>query len=53
MGVPQRYVVHTRYSLGEEIERSLLTQRTIVRLPILPRSVVAIDRIQGAANLLF
>jgi arsenite-transporting ATPase len=53
MGVPQRYVVHNRYSLGEEIDRSLLTERTIVRLPILPRSVVAIDRIQGAANLLF
>ncbi|GET42214.1 ATPase GET3 [Microseira wollei NIES-4236] len=41
IGVPQRYVVHNRYSMGEEIERNLLAEKTIIR------------RIKGAANLCF
>ena len=53
MGVSQRYVVHNRYSSNEEVDGGLFTEQTIVRLPSLPRSVEAIDRIKGAANLLF
>lgn len=53
MGVSQRYVVHNRYSPNEEIDPGLFAEQTIVRLPSLPRSVEPIDRIKGAANLLF
>lgn len=53
MEVPQRYVVHNRYLEGSEIDSSLFADKTIVRLPILPRSVEAIERIKGAASLLF
>lgn len=53
MEVPQRYVVHNRYFGGKEIDANLFADKTIVRLPILPRSVEAIERIKGAANLLF
>lgn len=53
MGVPQRYVVHNRYSGDGEIDGSLFAEQTIVRLPILPRSVEPLERIKGAAQLLF
>ena len=53
MGVPQRYVVHNRYRMGEEIDPNLFAEKHMIRLPILPRSVAAIDRIKGAANLCF
>ena len=53
MGVSQRYVVHNRYIPDGEIHPRLFAEQTIVRLPSLPRSVPPIDRIKGAANLLF
>jgi arsenite-transporting ATPase len=53
MEVPQRYVVHNRYRLGGEIEGGLFPAQTVIRLPVLPRSVSALERIQGAADLLF
>ncbi|MBD2181916.1 ArsA family ATPase [Planktothrix sp. FACHB-1355] len=51
--VPQRYVVHNRYIPDVEIDSDLFPGQTIIRLPILPRSVEAIARIEGAAKLLF
>ena len=46
-------MVQNRYTQDVEIESSLFSQQTIIRLPKLPRSVEPIARIQGAANLLF
>jgi arsenite-transporting ATPase len=46
-------VVHNRYRLGGEIEGRLFPEQTVIRLPVLPRSVSALERIQGAADLLF
>ena len=53
IGIQQRYVVQNRYTQDVEIESSLFSQQTIIRLPKLPRSVEPMARIQGAANLLF
>ncbi len=53
MGVSQRSVVHNRFSQEQEIDQGLFEGKSIIRLPILPRSVEALDRIKGAADLLF
>ncbi len=53
MGIEQRYIVQNRYHQQIEVNASLFPQQTIVRLPALPRSVEAIARVEGAANLLF
>lgn len=53
MGVHQRYVVHNRYSQDRSLDTGLFADQTIIRLPILPRSVKPLDRIKGAASLLF
>jgi arsenite-transporting ATPase len=53
MGVPQRYIVHNRYSQDSSLDANLFADQTIIHLPILPRSVEPLDRIKGAANLLF
>ncbi|BAB73943.1 ArsA family ATPase [Anabaena sp. FACHB-709] len=53
MGVSQRYIVQNRYSPEVEIDHSLFPEQTMIRLPGLPRSVEAIDRVKGAASLLF
>ncbi|MFN6487582.1 MULTISPECIES: ArsA family ATPase [unclassified Nostoc] len=53
MHVSQRYIVHNRYIQEIELDDSLFVNQTIIRLPILPRSVESQDRIIGAAKLLF
>jgi len=53
IGIQQRYVVQNRYTQDVDIESSLFSQQTIIRLPNLPRSVEPIARIKAAANLLF
>ncbi|MBC5796676.1 MAG: TRC40/GET3/ArsA family transport-energizing ATPase [Sphaerospermopsis sp.] len=53
MGIQQRYVVQNRYNQNSEINQGLFSEQTIIRLPQLPRSVEPIDRIKGAADLLF
>ncbi|MCT7950627.1 TRC40/GET3/ArsA family transport-energizing ATPase [Ancylothrix sp. C2] len=53
MGVEQRFVVHNRYDGNVEIDGSLLAGKTVVRLPVLPRSVEAMRLIEMASNLLF
>ncbi|HLO48179.1 MAG TPA: TRC40/GET3/ArsA family transport-energizing ATPase [Kamptonema sp.] len=53
MGVQQRYAVHNCYLPGVDIDGSLLAEQTIIHLPMLPRSVEPLARIEGAANLLF
>jgi arsenite/tail-anchored protein-transporting ATPase len=53
MGVNQRYIVQNRYSQEVAIDHSLFPEQTMIRLPGLPRSVEPIDRVKGAASLLF
>ena len=52
MGVTQNYVVQNRYQTGIEIEADCFPEATVVRLPVLPRSVAPLARIEGAAKLL-
>jgi arsenite-transporting ATPase len=52
-GVSQRYVVHNRYEADEEIADGVFPDHILVRLPNLPRSVTPLERIEGAAQLLF
>jgi arsenite/tail-anchored protein-transporting ATPase len=52
MGIAQRYIVHNCYEPGQELA-PLFPEQTIVHLPVLPRSISAIARIQAAAKLLF
>jgi arsenite-transporting ATPase len=53
MGVPQRYVVHNRFEPDLPLPADALPQHTTIHLPVLPRSVTPLARIQGAADLLF
>ncbi|MBW4489109.1 MAG: ArsA family ATPase [Trichocoleus desertorum ATA4-8-CV12] len=53
MGVPQRYVVHNRFEPELPLPADALPQHTTIHLPVLPRSVTPLARIQGAAKLLF
>jgi len=52
MGVTQNYLVHNRYQTGIELDGDWLSDQTIVRLPLLPRSIDALNRIEAAAKLL-
>ncbi len=52
-GVAQRYVVHNRYEADQDITDGVFPNHTLVRLPDLPRSVTPLERIEGAAKLLF
>lgn len=53
MGVYQRYLVQNRFEVGDELLSDRFGDRTLVHLPNLPRSVEPIERIKGAAGLLF
>jgi arsenite-transporting ATPase len=53
MGIEQRYVVQNRYTQAVEVDHNLFPEQTIIHLPLLPRSVEPMERIKGAANLLF
>jgi arsenite-transporting ATPase len=53
MQVYQRYVVHNRFELDLEIPVELFPEQTMIHLPTLPRCVTPLERIQGAARLLF
>lgn len=53
MRVPQRYVVHNRFEPEHQLDANLFPERTIIHLPVLPRSVPPLTRISGAGNLLF
>jgi arsenite-transporting ATPase len=53
MGVEQRFLVHNRYDGNVEIDGELFTGKTVVRLPVLPRSIEAMRLIEMASNLLF
>ncbi|MFP4693469.1 MAG: ArsA family ATPase [Halothece sp.] len=52
-GLSQNYVIHNSYHSGEEIDSEKFPNHTVVRLPSLPRSVPPLERIKGAAKLLF
>ena len=52
-GLSQNYVIHNCYESGKEIDAQRFPQQTVVRLPSLPRSVTPLERIAGAAKLLF
>ncbi len=51
MGITQNYIVHNRYEPGIEID-GYFPHQTIVRLPVLPRFVPPLARIQGAARII-
>ncbi|MBW4519278.1 MAG: ArsA family ATPase [Scytolyngbya sp. HA4215-MV1] len=53
MGIAQRYIVHNRYERGQLLLGELFIGKTIVHLPQLPRSIAPLERIIGAASLLF
>ena len=57
LGVNQRYIVHNCYRTGEEISVEGFDgcgdRPTLVKLPLLPRSISALEQIQIASNLLF
>lgn len=53
MGVQQRFLVHNRYDGNVEIDGELFAGKTVVRLPVLPRSVEAMGLIEMASSLLF
>ncbi|GAB4284686.1 MAG: hypothetical protein Fur0025_15630 [Oscillatoriaceae cyanobacterium] len=52
MGITQRYIVHNRYCAGVEINPDLFPEQSLVRLPLLPPTVLDAGRIVAAANLL-
>ncbi len=52
-GLSQNYVIHNSYQSGKEIDSEKFPNHTVVRLPSLPRSVPPLERIKGAAKLLF
>jgi arsenite/tail-anchored protein-transporting ATPase len=53
INISQRYTVHNRYQEKVSIDPQFFPQQTIIHLPILPRSIPPLERIQGAASLLF
>lgn len=50
LGVSQRYVVHNGFDPADQLQLGVFGDRAIVRLPILPRSVTPLERIEGAAK---
>jgi len=53
MSVAQRYIVHNRYSTGQDLPADAFPQQAIVRLPNLPDSSYPRHQVEGAARLLF
>lgn len=53
LGVAQRYVVQNRFESEPVAAVELFSEQTLIRLPSLPRSLVPLEQIQVAANLLF
>jgi arsenite/tail-anchored protein-transporting ATPase len=52
-GIAQHYMVHNRYESGQQLVDGLFPEQTIVHLPVLPRSISPMARIQVASKLLF
>jgi len=52
-GLSQQYVIENRYESNNDLDQDELAGCAIVRLPYLPRSITPLERIKGAANLLF
>jgi arsenite-transporting ATPase len=52
MGIKQNFIVHNRYDSAGEVDPNLFPSQTIIRLPILPRSVEAGERVAIAATLI-
>jgi len=53
MGIKQNFIVHNRYESGQEVNADRFPSQTMVRLPILPRSVEAGERVAIASTLIF
>ncbi|NJR50367.1 MAG: ArsA family ATPase [Leptolyngbyaceae cyanobacterium CSU_1_3] len=53
MNISHRYLVHNRFEAQSPALFELFPKQTIVRLPLLPRSLSPADQIAGAASLLF
>ena len=52
-GLSQRYIIHNCYQWEKDIDGGLFPEQTMIRLPRLPRSISSLERIEGAAKLLF
>jgi arsenite/tail-anchored protein-transporting ATPase len=53
INISQRYTVHNLYQEQATVDPQFFPRQTIIHLPVLPRSIPPLERIQGAANLLF
>jgi len=53
MEIKQNFIVHNRYESGKEVDADLFPSQTMVRLPILPRSVETGERVAIASDLIF
>ncbi|NEQ44243.1 MAG: ArsA family ATPase [Leptolyngbya sp. SIOISBB] len=53
MSVPQHYIVHNRYTMGQDLPEAAFPRHDIVRLPDLPDSIHPLVQVEGAAKLLF
>jgi arsenite/tail-anchored protein-transporting ATPase len=53
LGISQRYLVHNRYEVGNELPEALFPQHQVVQLGMLPRGMAPIEQVKAAATLLF
>lgn len=53
MEIAQRYIVHNRYQLGQDIPADRFPAQIIVRLPTLPVNVTPFEQVKAASRLLF
>jgi arsenite/tail-anchored protein-transporting ATPase len=53
MGVNQNYVVHNRFQSGQEDLSSTFPAQTIVRLTALPQTLLPLEQVKAAADLIF
>ncbi|MGF1569061.1 MAG: ArsA family ATPase [Nodosilinea sp.] len=52
MGIAQRYIVHNRYELGQELSPNFFKAQTVVRLPALPPAISPFEQVKQAAGLI-
>lgn len=53
MGISQRYIVHNRYTPGQDLADPIFPEQTIVRLPLLPGNTTPVEQVKGASCLIF
>jgi arsenite/tail-anchored protein-transporting ATPase len=53
MGVNQNYVVHNRFEPGQANLSAFFPAQTIVRLTALPQTILPLEQVKAAADLIF